>query len=258
MSIPNRVVRYVSPVLVIVATICSPASCQSIDWRDDLKRAAKESEIYGKPLLVYLSTSWCGYCRKMERETFTSDAVKAKITSDLIPVSLDGEKYRSFSRKVGVRGFPTSVVMDAKMRVKKKISGFRTAKQFTNDLAKFGPDDSLRLSVYGKACPVEPKENGRFAIGRDVWGITHRGYHVQFASQKNRELFRENPDEYWPAMDGFCVVSQVDDGRKRLGRLEHASLFGGRAWFFASADHKEKFDKHAKRYAKSLEPILKP
>ena len=120
--------------LIFTCVFCcvadSSAEAQSIDWRKDLKKAARESEIYGKPVLLYLSTDWCHFCRKMEGETFADSEVGAKVSSDLIAVRLDGEKHRSIVRKFGVRGFPMSIVLDSRMKVLAEIRGYRQIPQF--------------------------------------------------------------------------------------------------------------------------------
>ena len=242
--------------LIFTCVFCcvadSSAEAQSIDWRKDLKKAARESEIYGKPVLLYLSTDWCHFCRKMEGETFADSEVGAKVSSDLIAVRLDGEKHRSIVRKFGVRGFPMSIVLDSRMKVLAEIRGYRQIPQFLGDLSEFGPDTDGKLSIYGKACPVQPLETGKFAIGKVDIAVEHRGYQVLFASDANRDLFRANPEKYWPAMDGFCVVSALDDGKKRLGKLEHATIYEGVTWFFSSKAKKKAFDAEAGNYARRL------
>lgn len=225
---------------------------QTIEWRTNLKKAAKESELYGKPVLLYMSADWCHFCRKMENDTFTDNSVKKKIASDLIAVSLDGEKHRTIARKYGVRGFPMSVVLDKNMKVLAKIRGYRRVPDFIGDLSEFKPDIDGKLSIYGKACPVEPLETGKFAIGSVDILATHRGYKLLFASEKNRDLFRADSKKYWPAMDGHCVVSALDDDEKRMGKLEFATIFEGSTWFFASKAKKEKFDLEAADYSKRL------
>ena len=61
----------------------------------------------------------------MEAETFSNENVQARISEQFVPVSLDADSYKKFSRSVGVKGFPTSVVMDADKKVLSKIEGFR-------------------------------------------------------------------------------------------------------------------------------------
>jgi len=224
---------------------------QGIEWRTNLDKAAKEAEIYDKPMLVYLSTSWCGFCRKMEDQTFSNKAIQAQISERFVPVSLDGEKYRKLSKKAGVRGFPTSLVMNAKQEVLTKFVGYRNVQQMSGDLASIDSSGE-RLSIFGKACPVNPINHGKFALGEKEWTTMHRGYRVYFASEENLKAFQDDPGKFWPALDGHCVVSAIDDDEQRVGKLQFASKYEGEIWFFASRAQKEKFVDAADEYTKRL------
>ena len=80
----------------------------------------------------------------------------------------------------------------------------------------------------------------------------HRGFRVYFASEENKTAFGSEPAKYWPAMDGYCVVSALDDERQRLGKLEFGMIYNDKAWFFASKKQKDKFKADAAEYAKRL------
>ena len=104
-------------------TIPPEAAPVQSEWHnlDEGLKLASESN---QPIYVFVKTKACGWCRKMEQETFTDPEVRQAL-SNLVPVVLEGDSKRTVSYKgrsyseaqlvrevLGVRGFPTSVFME--------------------------------------------------------------------------------------------------------------------------------------------------
>ena len=79
----------------------------------------------GKPAMLYFSTSWCGYCRKLERETLPSPIV-GRHMAGYVNVRYDGESAvgRPLAQRFGVRGFPSLVRIDASGTMRGHFEGF--------------------------------------------------------------------------------------------------------------------------------------
>ncbi|MBD3170739.1 MAG: thioredoxin fold domain-containing protein [candidate division Zixibacteria bacterium] len=107
----------VNPALVGEAT--------DIEWTDANTGFTKSSES-GKPMMAFYTTSWCSWCKKMRKETFTDQGVVDKLNSSFVPVIVNGEgankvnfqgqemTEREFTKAMQVRGFPTTVFFDSK------------------------------------------------------------------------------------------------------------------------------------------------
>lgn len=238
-----------------------------ITWHADLSAATRESKADSKPLLVKFSTSWCGYCVKMQRETFSDRAIIGQVEECFVPVSIDGDQHRDLVQRLGIQSFPTTLIVSSDMKVVKKIVGFRSADQLTVDLVKAcerpeaastvsvaTPSSSRRLrrSVFGKLCPVTLGVQGVAADG-DL-GVTqdYEGYRLAFKTQAHRDEFNKNPKRYWPVVDGVCVVSALDESNVRFGDLAHALKYQGRSWLFVSEDHKRRFERDPEHYLQRL------
>lgn len=62
------------------------------DWSEGYTLAKKNKKI----LLVDCYTDWCGWCKVMDRETYSKDDIQKKIYADFIPVKLNPEKNQTY------------------------------------------------------------------------------------------------------------------------------------------------------------------
>jgi len=104
---------------------------------EGLRFATKSNQ----PLYLFIKSKACGWCRKMEQETFTDSEVKGAL-SNLVPVVLQGDSRRMVTYKgqsyseaqlvrevFGVRGFPTSIFMEPNGDIIGGLPGYLQPKQ---------------------------------------------------------------------------------------------------------------------------------
>lgn len=74
-------------------------------WQDALSRAAKEN----KYIMVDAYTDWCGWCKVMDKETFTDPAVAAVVNERFVPVKINFEEGVGIdlAMKFRVNSYPT-------------------------------------------------------------------------------------------------------------------------------------------------------
>ena len=89
------------------------------------ERAKREN----KHLIVDVYTTWCGWCKVMDRQTYGNAVVADYLTENFVLAKVNGESSaeihwkgkvmteRSFARSIGVTGFPTTYFLkpDAEM-----------------------------------------------------------------------------------------------------------------------------------------------
>ena len=93
-------------------------------WKTDytaaLERAAKENKMV---LLDFTGSDWCGWCIKLQKDTFSKPEFKKFAEESLVLVELDFPRGKTQSdelkkqneelaEKFGVQGFPTLVLLD--------------------------------------------------------------------------------------------------------------------------------------------------
>ncbi len=82
--------------------------------------AAEKAKKENKHMIVDVYTTWCGWCKVMDRQTYGNPAVASYLTENFILAKVNGESSaeihwqgkvmteRAFARSVGVTGFPTT------------------------------------------------------------------------------------------------------------------------------------------------------
>src|SRR5436190_18374367 len=86
-----------------------PTGFQNLSYEKAIEAAKKEKKI----VMVDFSTSWCGFCKKLDAETFSNDKVKTFLKEKTIAIKVDGDKEKDLVRKYGIRGYPTLVFVDS-------------------------------------------------------------------------------------------------------------------------------------------------
>ncbi|MCP4520845.1 MAG: thioredoxin family protein [Cytophagales bacterium] len=100
----------------------------------EVQAKAKLEEKY---VLLDFYTSWCGFCKKMEKTTFVDEQVVTFVKQHFVSTKLDAEKPEGeeLAKKYKVRGFPTVVILDKKGKLVGKAEGYHTALDFVDELA---------------------------------------------------------------------------------------------------------------------------
>ncbi|MFA6929841.1 MAG: thioredoxin family protein [Lentisphaeria bacterium] len=105
-------------------------------WYDDFDTALKATQIGQKKLYVlFTGSDWCGWCKKLKADVLETGKFKEVAADKLILLYLDSpspkakmpeellNKNRKLAEKFGVRGFPTSLILDAQGKEIGKIVG---------------------------------------------------------------------------------------------------------------------------------------
>ena len=130
-------------------------------------------------MLVKIGADWCGYCKRMARETFVDSRIVRHVNECFIPVTLDAERNADLARRMGAEALPTTVIVTPDTRIVQRITGFRTAEQLGSDLTRYcgaekrhrGASD-LRTHDFGRRQPVRNR-NDRFSLlPADVRALT--------------------------------------------------------------------------------------
>jgi thioredoxin-related protein len=141
--------------------ITEKSSEQSIQWVS-FQEAIEKSKKKPKKIFIDVYTDWCGWCKVMDKQTFTDPLIIEYMNANFYAVKMNAEKdekiefkgkeynfvaqsgrgYHELAAELmsGRMSYPTVVFLDEKMDLLQPIPGFRKPAEMDLILKFFGGD----------------------------------------------------------------------------------------------------------------------
>lgn len=113
--------------------LSSIAAADSVRWVYSHNTALRDAKKYNAPIMIDFYTDWCGWCGKLDKETYRDNEV-IQLSHSFICLKLDGDKNRDLVKKYKVTGYPTVLFTDPKGKVIGGGAGFRSATKLLNEM----------------------------------------------------------------------------------------------------------------------------
>jgi thiol:disulfide interchange protein len=114
-----------------------------IQWVYSLSDGLKLAKEKNKPLMVYFYADWCGWCKKLEMETYRDSEVM-KLSSNFVCVKVNTDRNIDESRKYKVSGLPTIVFLKSDGKIIEKVIGYRGSKDFMKIMSEVIKSDKIQ------------------------------------------------------------------------------------------------------------------
>ncbi len=108
-----------------------------------VEAAWKEATDHRRPLLVMFTSDNCTYCRKMVADTYSNPQIRQLLRGRTESVMAHSDDYAALIKKLGIRGYPSSLLISPEGEVLDFIEGYLEPKAFAQ---RVGPllDQPLR------------------------------------------------------------------------------------------------------------------
>jgi uncharacterized protein YyaL (SSP411 family) len=137
-----------SSIVLAQESISSGGSVKWYSWNEGYKKAKQENKI----VIVDVYTDWCGWCKVMDKKTYTDATVISKIQKKFITIKVNPEKDQnlSYDGKVysgqelinlltnnGIEGYPTTIFFFPKSKKMFMEVGYLSVERFNPILDKY-------------------------------------------------------------------------------------------------------------------------
>lgn len=148
--------------IVVFAFSLNSSAQEKVNWVS-FDKAIELNKKDPKPFLVDIYTDWCGWCKKMDRDTYANPVIAKYINKNYHAVKMDGEgkqpiTYKEYTFKFKSQGrsgyhelsallmngklsYPTTVIMSKEEKLLDRIPGYLDARKMEMVLAYFMKKD---------------------------------------------------------------------------------------------------------------------
>ena len=108
-----------------------------VSWRANLDEALSDASQKKKYVLADVYTDWCGWCKKLDKDTFQDGQMVKYLKSKFICVKVNAEgskASRAVAKKYHVHGFPCSLVFNTDGKYIGRLSGYMEPDKFQSAL----------------------------------------------------------------------------------------------------------------------------
>jgi len=109
-----------------------------------------------KILLVMFTSDHCHFCTKMLSETYSHPAIRRMLAKDTETVLAKAEDYRALTKRMGIRGYPTTLLISPEGDVLDLLEGFVDAKTFAERVRPLLAKQTTRVGDATAAYPQSP------------------------------------------------------------------------------------------------------
>jgi len=110
--------------------LCSGVTfATDLQWITVPETAFAMAQETGQPIFVDVFTTWCSWCQKLDRETFSTAEFQTE-AARFILLKVDGDRYRTFVQRYNVQGYPTMLFLNKDgAEIHSRVVGFLPASE---------------------------------------------------------------------------------------------------------------------------------
>ncbi len=130
--------RFVAVTIVFFLTLGASAFA-AVNWEQNYDAGLEKAKKDKKLVMVDVYTDWCGWCKKLDKDTYSNKDVEDKLAKNFIAVKLNPEKTpqgAKLARQFGTTGYPHVVFLSADGNKVFEINGYLPPQQFLKELDK--------------------------------------------------------------------------------------------------------------------------
>ena len=213
------------------------AETRGIVWAASFEAAVEASKKGERPLLIDFGAEWCGWCKKLDRETFQDAKVIQFVKEFFVAVKVDADQRGDLVQQFKVTGFPTLIVRSPDGQVLQKLSGFRGPEDLLSEIRKSAESAGSLKKLRDLAAAAPDDVDAQRAYARAVFGA---------GSAKEAAEVLEKVAEKHPKDSG--ILLDLADMHRTAKNAERARELYGRVIELADPEHPETLENAGSAY----------
>lgn len=105
-----------------------------VRWNESIPNAMKQHRESGRPIVIYVTADYCGFCKKMEREAWSDPQVVRRIQDGFVTLKVDAEQHPELLKRLGVEGLPTTILFNSQGEQVQALSGYTRSETLIESL----------------------------------------------------------------------------------------------------------------------------
>ncbi|HTK81394.1 MAG TPA: thioredoxin fold domain-containing protein [Bacteroidota bacterium] len=156
--------------LLLGVSILFAGEKQELKWKT-FDAGFAEAKKSNKKIMLDIYTDWCGWCKRLDKDTYGNEKVMDYLNSQYVVIKLNAESATKLNFKdkeyseagmaqaLGATGYPTIVFFDGKGEPITSIPGYVDAERFLPILTFIGDDSykSMTWEEYTKKSSPDKK-----------------------------------------------------------------------------------------------------
>ncbi|MFI5201314.1 MAG: thioredoxin fold domain-containing protein [Candidatus Kapaibacterium sp.] len=151
------------PVFFLALVMLSISASAEVHFRnvsfEEAKQLAAQEH---KAIMVDFYTTWCGWCKVLDKNTYSDENVGKVADAKFIPVKIDAEKGEGIelAKKYGIHGYPTIIFFDEGGKEIDRVVGYEDPSRFLQSLqnAAAGGSSAIIGEVESAKSTTDPKK----------------------------------------------------------------------------------------------------
>jgi len=106
-------------------------------WEKDFKTAKARAASEHKPVMLMLTATWCGWCKKLEADTLEDSWVKHFLANVVVVQAFEDKGADTkVHEQFGANGYPTLIFLDSTGKEMHRIVGYKQSVPFLSECVK--------------------------------------------------------------------------------------------------------------------------
>ncbi|MBL8818671.1 MAG: thioredoxin family protein, partial [Planctomyces sp.] len=191
-------------VISLHSCFADPGSMPQNGFEQSYESAKERAASFQLPLLIHFQAFYCGPCRQMDSQVFSSSDVQTELGRGLVAVQIDVTQHPDLAGDFNASTVPRDVVVYPNGKTETLQIGFVPRASYIAMLNRIRSEgDRIRLELPSKPAPTTEPSDG--ATSEDSAANQPAGTNST-DSEEVTESTGETEEPLFLGLDGFCPV----------------------------------------------------